>query len=623
MKRAPRLRSTLLGIVGLWLAAAAGAALPEPDAVYYGRITLDGLPLASGQVVAAQVGADVLASYTMGSVPGLGDAFTGEGDFYRLRIPLEHEAFAGEPGTLGVARVGTQAVVTVDGGPIGVVFVGGRGGVTRLDIAGSSSFELTDSDGDGIVDLVDNCAGLANVGQDDANGDGVGDACDCTLNPGPACVNPDTSLLAVGSIGNEADPATGYGAVAYDFSVAATEVTNAAYVEFLNAVAASDPGGLYNADMSDDPRGGILREGVAGSFLYAVKPRMAEKPVNFVSWLDAARYVNWLENGEPVGAQGPDTTETGAFDLTVPDPLLAAVPTPGAVLTLPAEDEWYKAAYFAPALDRYFLYPTGRDTPPTPSLADELGDPTAGANQANHDAGAQWNAQLGNVTSVGGNGAASESAFGTSDQGGNVAELLRGSEVLDLGNGPEPFRITRGGSFADAAGELAGTGRQVRTTRGLEDAFTGFRLASVAGGIPGDQDGDGVSDAEDNCPSVANGPVQAGQPGTGNQDDTDGDGDGDACDVDDDGDGLLDEVETDTGLFVSADDTGSDPRRSDTDGDGVDDGTEVLGGFDPNDPSSMPAVAVPSLGPFGVFTLALLIAAVGAASARPRRRSRR
>ena len=29
---------------------------------------------------------------------------------------------------------------------------------------------------------------------------------------------------------------------------------------------------------------------------------MGNKPVNFVSWLDAARYVNWLENGMPSDA---------------------------------------------------------------------------------------------------------------------------------------------------------------------------------------------------------------------------------------------------------------------------------------------------------------------------------
>lgn len=52
--------------------------------------------------------------------------------------------------------------------------------------------------------------------------------------------------------------------------------------------------------------------------------------------------------------------------------------------------------------------------------------------------------------------------------------------------------------------------------------------------------------------------------------------------VDSDNDGLFDDVETDTGIFVSANDTGSDPADSDSDDDGVDDGAEVLAGTDPN-----------------------------------------
>ena len=44
-----------------------------------------------------------------------------------------------------------------------------------------------------------------------------------------------------------------------------------------------------------------------------------------------------------------------------------------------------------------------------------------------------------------------------------------------------------------------------------------------------------------------------------------------------DKDGLLDKVETKTGKFVSATDTGTDPREPDTDHDGMTDGEEVLG----------------------------------------------
>lgn len=50
-----------------------------------------------------------------------------------------------------------------------------------------------------------------------------------------------------------------------------------------------------------------------------------------------------------------------------------------------------------------------------------------------------------------------------------------------------------------------------------------------------------------------------------------------SCLLDSDNDRLPDCVETNTGVFVSATDTGTDPNNPDTDGDGIDDGDEVLG----------------------------------------------
>jgi hypothetical protein len=46
--------------------------------------------------------------------------------------------------------------------------------------------------------------------------------------------------------------------------------------------------------------------------------------------------------------------------------------------------------------------------------------------------------------------------------------------------------------------------------------------------------------------------------------------------VDTDRDGFPDSVETNTGLFLSALDTGTDPNHADTDGDQLNDGVEVL-----------------------------------------------
>ena len=53
---------------------------------------------------------------------------------------------------------------------------------------------------------------------------------------------------------------------------------------------------------------------------------------------------------------------------------------------------------------------------------------------------------------------------------------------------------------------------------------------AMSGTIIPDSDGDGIIDTLDNCPSIPNGPNQAGIAGIGNQLDSDGDGIGDACD---------------------------------------------------------------------------------------------
>lgn len=80
-------------------------------------------------------------------------------------------------------------------------------------------------------------------------------------------------------------------------------------------------------------------------------------------------------------------------------------------------------------------------------------------------------------------------------------------------------------------------------------------------------------------------------------------------DEDDDNDGLLDAVETNTGVFVSAGDVGSDPQVADSDGDGVQDGLEVALGFDPNDAQSLPQL--PALAWFGRLALIAVLAGAG------------
>ena len=267
-----------------------------------------------------------------------------------------------------------------------------------------------------------------------------------------------------------------FGAVAYDYRIGTTEVTNAQYVEFLNAKAAGDPLALYNTNMGSTIRGGITRSGVSGSFTYTTKLGRDNMPVNFVSWYDSIRFSNWLDNG-----QGTGDTETGAYTL------LGGTPTPsnglsvtrnaGATWFLPTENEWYKSAYHEPSsqggdVDDYWLYPTASNSVPTIATANSVGDiDNPGANVANYFSGADWNGQDGNVTTVGSAGPLSQSFYGTADQGGNVWEW---NEALVSSS----TRGYRGSSWFGVADFLRSSFRSnVDPTAELNNF--GFRVATV------------------------------------------------------------------------------------------------------------------------------------------------
>ena len=73
--------------------------------------------------------------------------------------------------------------------------------------------------------------------------------------------------------------------------------------------------------------------------------------------------------------------------------------------------------------------------------------------------------------------------------------------------------------------------------------------------------------------------------------------------LDSDDDDLADVVETDTGVYVGAWDTGTDPGDPDSDGDGYSDGDEVEAGTDPLDPGSAPGPGLEATPTFGEPTL--------------------
>jgi formylglycine-generating enzyme required for sulfatase activity len=154
------------------------------------------------------------------------------------------------------------------------------------------------------------------------------------------------AMVTVGDPGNAADT-TGYGGVGYTFQMGKYDVTAAQYAAFLNAVATtSDPYGLYNSNMASGFAScGISQTLSSGTYSYATT-KNGSFPVNLVSWGDAARFSNWLQNGQPNAPEGNGTTETGAYTLNGDVSSLMEARNPGAIYFIPSEDEWYKAAYY-------------------------------------------------------------------------------------------------------------------------------------------------------------------------------------------------------------------------------------------------------------------------------------
>lgn len=360
--------------------------------------------------------------------------------------------------------------------------------------------------------------------------------------------------VTVGNPGNAAD-STGYGAVGYEYQIGKYEVTIQQYADFLNAVAATDPHSLYNTNMGSDQRvAGISRTGVSGAYTYSVVPPAGvtpagadspgNRPITWVNWFDAARFVNWMNNG-----QGSATTESGAYTIstgqitaasrtggvttytlsapstfsvgdqvsvtglggtalnvrgivtsvsgsqfTMSNTSVNAVATrtgsmtgasasaaSNAAVSIPTQNEWYKAAHYSPVQGGvgspgYYTYATQSNTLPDNAIGGAANqanwfDSAYSVTQTTFAAGQNYLTNVGAFTN-------SYSYYGTFDQNGNVAEFnasISGTTSGSVGS----LRGVRGGVYNEDQGAFglpsADAGGQ---NPSLENWYTGFRLAS-------------------------------------------------------------------------------------------------------------------------------------------------
>jgi formylglycine-generating enzyme required for sulfatase activity len=295
-------------------------------------------------------------------------------------------------------------------------------------------------------------------------------------------------VVTVGDPGNANDTGgSGIGSVGYSYQIGTYDVTIGQYTAFLNAVDpdGTNPNGIYNPSMGTDPNisGISFNPGASSGSKYSVMTvsgiapsggvSNANRPITYVSWFDAARFANWMTNG-----QGSGSTETGAYDLVAAPAGTAPPKSPGATFYIPNENEWYKAAYYSPnyggvGVPGYYEYATQSDSDPGGSIG-------SAANQANYVTGigysvtqnSNYDPNQNYLTDVGAF-TNSSSFYGTFDQSGNVFQWN------DLDGTAGSLRGIRGGHWNDTTPFFSSSSAAGSIDPSNDGSSLGFRLATV------------------------------------------------------------------------------------------------------------------------------------------------
>jgi sulfatase modifying factor 1 len=206
----------------------------------------------------------------------------------------------------------------------------------------------------------------------------------------------------------------------------------------------------------------------------------ADKPATGISWNEAARFVNWLNEsqgfakaykfaaGSAVNAN-IQTWTSGEAGYLANNRYRNSL----AKYVLPSMNEWYKAAYFSPG-GTYYNYATGSDTIPT-AVTSGTGSGTAVYGFVNEQA-VQGPAVVDQAGGL--------SPYGVMGLEGNVREWQEGTS-FGTGNNSNAsgVRYYRGGAFDQTLASM-GSGDVSSMSPTIEHYAQGFRVVTMVDPVP-------------------------------------------------------------------------------------------------------------------------------------------
>jgi len=235
----------------------------------------------------------------------------------------------------------------------------------------------------------------------------------------------------------------------------------------------------YNIGKYEISRDQIVKANTSGGLgitlfdmtLYGYGGNGVNRPATGISWLEAARYVNWLNSSK--GYQAAYKFVNGVFSIWSPDDVgydpNNIVRNSNAKFVIPSQNEWYKSAYGSPN-GTWYIYPTGSDKIPRGTSGGT--SPNTAVYGSSTYGGQTGPADINNAGGL--------SAWGTMAQGGNVQEWM---ETASWGESVVSRRMMGGGSwnlgysgFYDDILNGSSIGAEERWSEG--ETF-GFRVAMI------------------------------------------------------------------------------------------------------------------------------------------------